>query len=209
MNIDNTLKLLQGKHTIDSVAEEMNISISSALNLISRLRKEGYVKTSGGGRQKRVYTISTKKELRGGKNMFYIINKYSKNKIVPPFKHAAYGRYTIENALVDAILTKDFRTIHASLHLFNHIRNWKRLHNLAKLKGIERETGTLYEISRKVMKTRKMPDNILNSMKRKSRTAKMRELIPGLKTDVEELKKIGAEWKIKIPFAKKDLEDLR
>ena len=196
-----TLKLLRGKHTIDSVAEEMGITKDSAANLISKLKKEGYVKTDGGGRQKRIYTISTRKEVEG-KGMFDIINKYSKIKIIPAFKHVAYGKYTVENAIVDAIKTKDFRTIQASLYLFNHVKNWKRLHELAKKNDLEQEVGALYDLARIHIKTRKMPENIRKSMKK---IDKKKTLIRGLRTDDKNIKKINKEWNVELPFSKKDL----
>ncbi len=200
-----TIKLLRGYHTVESIAEELNIKKTSALNLISKLRKQGYLKTSGGGKQKRTYKISIKKE-QEYKGMYTIINKYSKFKLAPKIKHAAIGNYTIEHALTDAILTNDFRTIHASLYLFNHVKNWARLHKLARKHGIEQETGALYELARTIIKTRKMPENILKSMKK---NIKRKILIKGLKTDDNNIKRIEKEWKITLPFAKKDLEELR
>ncbi|MFQ5474208.1 MAG: winged helix-turn-helix domain-containing protein [Candidatus Nanoarchaeia archaeon] len=200
-----TLKLLKGKHTIESVAEELGIEKSSAANLLSKLKKEGYVKTEGGGRQKRIYTISTRKDI-SGKSMFDIINRYSKIKIVPAFKHVVKGKYGVEHALVDAVLTKDFRTIQASLYLFNHVKNWKLLHQLARKKDVEQELGSLYDTARCCIKTRKMPENIRRSMKKVN---KKKIMVRGLRTDCKKLKKINKEWNVVLPFSEKDLEELR
>lgn len=198
---------LRGMHTIESVAEELGITRDSALNTVSRLRKEGFVRTQGGGRQKRVYVISPMKDVKRETSMFDIINRYSRIKLVPLFRHAAYGRYTVENALVDAVVTRDFRTVLAALCLFNHVKDWKRLHSLARKKCVEKEVGALYETARTVIKTRRMPANILNSMRRSAK--RKTELIRGLRTDVEELERIGANWKVVIPFRKADLEEIK
>lgn len=199
-----TLKLLQGLHTIETIADKLKIQRTSALNLVSRMKKQGYLTTSGGGKRKRLYTISTKKQVQG-KGMFDLINKYAKTGVYPSFKHIAYGKYAVENALIDAIKTKDFRVIKASLYLFNQIKNWKKLHRLAKTKDIEQEVGALYDSARLFIKTRKMPENIRKSL----HGARQKTIIPHLKTTDPQLKAISQEWKVIIPFNKRDLEELR
>ena len=207
MNIEETTKLLKGKHTIDTIETDLHLTRGSALNLVSRLKKAGYLQTSGGGRQKRIYTISPRKIVRPEKDMFTMINKYSKMKLVASFRHAAYGDYTRENALIDAILTRSVRTIQASIFLFNHIRDWKKLHALARKKDIEQEVGALYLAARFITKTRRMPKNILDSMK--MNVKKKGFLIMTWKTNVPALKKIEEEWNVGLPFLNGDVEELR
>src|SRR3989338_2869467 len=109
MERGNLVKRLEGKQTIETIASALKVKQGTAANIISKLRGEGYLKTQGGGKQKRIYTISQKKFVKGEKNLFDIINKYSKFKLAPTFKHEIFGKYSVENALVDAILTRNFR----------------------------------------------------------------------------------------------------
>lgn len=212
------VKALEGRHTVESVQEELGLTRESALNLLSRLKREGYARVTGGGRQKRIYIICPRKTIRGENNLFDIINSYSKIKIVPLFKHEAYGEYSVENALVDAVLTKNFRVLQAGLFLFNHIKDWKKLHSIARKKNVEQEIGALYDCARAFIRTRKMPENIRKSMlnaakelkdKKKMKEKEMKYMIRELRTDDERLKKISREWTIMLPFSTKDMEELR
>ena len=56
------LKKLEGLQTIDTIAEILNIKKTSALNLVSKLKKEKHLTKTGGGKQKRIYKITTKKQ---------------------------------------------------------------------------------------------------------------------------------------------------
>ncbi|MBU2561558.1 MAG: hypothetical protein KKD17_04620 [Nanoarchaeota archaeon] len=205
MKIEEVARMLEGMHTIESVAEDMKIKKTTAANLVCRLRKHGYVQTTGGRQRKRVYYISPIKEVKGEADMFNIINRHSRMKIAKPYNHLAYGDYTTENALIDAILTRSLRTILASLNLYNHLKDWKKLHTLARKKGIEQEVGALYDTARTVIKTRRMPENIRKSMKKN----KKKEIIPHLSSRSENIRKIEKEWKVSIPFNQADLEEIR
>ena len=132
MKQDDVLKTLEGLHTIETVAEALNIKNQSALNLISKLKKQGYVTTRGGYKQKRLYKIT--KQRKRDKGMFDIINKYSPMKLAPWYDHQVHGAYGPEEALIDALQTQSFRAILASMKLFNHITDWPKLYNLAKKK---------------------------------------------------------------------------
>ena len=103
------LRRIEGKHTIETFMKQTALTKESALNLLSLLRKKGYVRTEGGGKQKRLYTISPKR-IQEGMGLFTLLNKYAKIKVVPSFVHIAHGKYTEENALIDAIETKDLHT---------------------------------------------------------------------------------------------------
>lgn len=194
------LKRLEGKQTIESVSEMLNIKKTTALNLISMLRKRNLAASSGGGRQKRIYTISAKilrkKEFEG---MFDILNKYSPKKVIHPFIHEPHSKYCVENAIIDLIDLNDLRIIINSLSLFNHVKNWSILYNLAKKKGVRRIVGALYDIAKQTTKVRRMPKRIknllLNAPTEKNFQVKSHDF-----QDIEEM------WHINIPFNKKDLE---
>lgn len=199
----DVLKNIEGKQTVESVAEILNLKRQSAINLLSKLKKEGFVKVSGGRQQKRIYTISNRRILKKeNEGMFDILNKYSKNKIIPPFIHEPHNKYCAENAIVDLAEFDDIRILANMLKLFNHVKNWNLIYSLAKKSGAERKIGALYEIAREFTKTRKMPERtrklLLNSKTRKDFSSSS-----GNFKDIENI------WKVKIPFNKKDLEALR
>lgn len=195
-----TLKKIEGKHTAETLCETLGITRQSAINLVSKLKKEGYAKVSGGGRQKRIYTISTKlfpdKKYEG---MFDILNRHSKEKIMPPFDHFPHTRYKVENAIIDLIEFDDIRILTNMLPLFNHVTDWKLLYNLSKKREVQRKIGALYDISRAFLKVRKMPLKIRKLLlKSKSKSDFQRS-----SKDFKDYEKI---WLVKIPFNKKDLE---
>lgn len=152
----NTMDLSEGKYTAESFAQERGITRASALNLLSRLKKQGRVHVSGGGRQKRIYTVS-RKPLVKTHGFYDIVNKYSPEKLVPKFTHVVKGKYTVEHAIIDGIRIGDARTRQATKHLFNHVTNWKRLFDLAKEKGVMKDVQELYNEARSTMKCRAMP----------------------------------------------------
>lgn len=201
------LKKLEGKQTIDTIAEALHMRKTSALNIIAKLKKKRYLKTSGGGRQKRIYTIATK-TFDEENGMFAVINKYAKTKIIAPYRHVVYGKYGPEDAIIDAILLKDIRTLQAALWLFNHLKDWKQLSERAKIMHCETIVGALYDFSRKTIKTRKMPEHIYGSLLRR-RTAQKLFIIRNLQTDDAEIKEIEKRWNVSIPFSEKEREEMR
>ena len=150
------MDVLEGKYTIDLFAKKQNLQRQSAINLISKLRKKGLVKTSGGRRQKKIYTIS-KKPFVNTNGFYDLINKHSPEKLVPKFKHRVVGRYTVERAIIDGIEIGDARTLEATMYLFNRVKNWKRLFDLAKKKNYTRQVHELYIKARSKIKTKTMP----------------------------------------------------
>ena len=150
----------EGKYTVETFAEKRNLSRQAAINLISKLKKKGLVTKSGGGPQKRIYTLTKlpKKEPNG---LFTLINKYSPEKINPYFEHHVYGKYDAERAIIDGILltkkNKDARLKEGMIYLFRHVKNWKKLFGLAKKKNIAADVHELYERARKKTRCRKMP----------------------------------------------------
>lgn len=146
----------EGKYTVETFAKKQGLQRQSAINLLSKLKAKGLVQTSGGGRQKRIYAISKKHQVKT--NGFYdVVNKYSPEKLIPAFEHNVFGRYTIEHAIIDGIQIGDLRTLEATKYLFNQVNNWKRLFDLAKKKGVVNEVYELYTKAKKTIKCKTMP----------------------------------------------------
>ncbi len=200
------LKRIEGKHTLETFMKQTSLTKKSALNLLSLLRKKGYVRTEGGGKQKRIYTISSR-IIQQGEGLFTILNKYSKISVVPPFVHVAHGPYTIENALIDAIELRDFRILQASMYLFNHVKDWTKLHALAKKKHVEPIIGALYDFARTATKTRRMPEHIRQAFLR-MRPSKNIEIIPHVRSDSSQIHAIEKRWNVILPFSKQDQEEM-
>ncbi|MBN1646295.1 hypothetical protein JW868_04620 [Candidatus Woesearchaeota archaeon] len=147
---------IQGKQTIETLSITLGITTGSALNLVSKLKKQNLAIVTGGGKQKRIYTIY-KLPTKPNNGFYEVVNKYSKEKLLPKYKHYIYGKYTIEHAIVDGICLGDIRTLNATKYLFNRVTNWKRLFDLAKKRNKTDEVHKLYTEARKTMRCRKMP----------------------------------------------------
>ena len=196
------LKELEGIQTMTSIMDILHISKEKAIYYVYLLRKKGYVKTKRLSNNKRVYNISFENRLKGS-SYYEIINQHSPIKITTPQIYLIYGKKpSLEETLVYAIKTKSLRTILASLALFKKISNWSELYNLAKENHIERHVGALYDLARKVMKTRKMTKRFMNNALPKNNNFKY--TIEGLKS--KDFKKIENRWKVYLPFNKADLE---
>ena len=52
---------MRQKYTIDTYTQQYHISRASALNKLSKLKKQGFATVSGGGYQKRIYTVNNTK----------------------------------------------------------------------------------------------------------------------------------------------------
>ncbi len=201
MKHDEILKILEGLHTVETVAEALNIKKQSALNLISKLKKQGYVTTSGGNKQKRLYKITQKKQRKRDPGMFDVINKYSPMKLAPWHDHQVHGIYGAEEALVDAIQTQSFRVILASMRLFNHTKDWPKLYRLANKRNCWQKVGALYDIARLHFRVKKMPSHYLNNKSKQW-------------SQLTQLKKknflnIAKKWHVFIPFSEKDIDALK
>ena len=196
------IKKLEGLQTLESIQKKLGISRPTAIKYAYLLRKQGFVKTSGGGKQPRFYRISAlRQEETGNPGMYGIINQYSPIKLRAIETRIIGRKLTVEEALVRAVDSKEFRTILASLALFNHIKDWGLLYKLAKEKGIRKKVGALYDAARKIIKTKKMDKRIYNRLLQAKEKEKY--VIEGLKS--KDYKDIGNKWKIHIPFNKADL----
>jgi len=196
------VKKLEGLQTIESVQKKLKIARSTAIKYIHFLRKKGFVETTGGGKQPRFFRISALrlKEL-GSAGMYDIINKCSPIKLRAIKSRIIGKKLTIEETLVRAIDSKEFRTILASLALFNHIKNWSLLYKLAKEKGIRKKVGALYDTAKRVIKIRNMDKRIYKRLLQSKE--KEGDIIKGLNS--KDYKDIENKWKIRIPFNKSDL----
>lgn len=150
------------KYTLEKFAEENNLTKQSALNKLTKLKKEGFVKVSGGGAQKRIYTVSNKR-LRKPNGFFSVLNKHSPEKINPYFEHYVFGHYTLERAIIDGLkLKQNIRLRKAMYYLFNHVKNWKKLFKLAKRNDLVSEVLKLYYEARKNVKVKRIPKRYEN-----------------------------------------------
>ena len=200
------LKKLEGTQTIESVKDILHVNKKMAIYYIYRLRKEGYVKTKKQSNNNRVYNISLENTL-GGKSYYEIINENSPLKISTPIFYKIYGKEpSLEETLVYAIKTKSLRTILASLALFKRINNWTKLYRLAKENHIEKQVGALYDLTREIIKVRKMKVRFRNNSLPKKEN-KFEYIIPKLKS--KDFKKIEKLWKVYLPFNKEDLEEYK
>ena len=156
--------LKEGKYTVERFADEYNISRQSALNLLSKLKKKGYVRTSGGGKQKRIYSVYKLPKMKEN-GFYFIVNKYSKEKLIPQFEHYVHGNYTVEHAIIDGIKIGDSRTREATKYLFNHVTNWKWLFDLAKKHNLKRDILNLYKSAKVSIKCKTMPQRYYKTLK--------------------------------------------
>lgn len=200
MDYLNVLIKLEGLQTVENVAGILHLSRQSALNLLSRLKKENYVTTSGGGKQKKLYKITLIKQRKRDSGMFDIINNYSPMKIASWYDHQVHGSYGPEEALIDALETKSFRVILASLCLFNQIKEWPKLYQLAKGRDSWQKVAALYDLARLFLRVRKMPE--------KYRKLKAKKWLKLTQLKIKNFPEISRRWKVYLPFNQKDLEAL-
>jgi len=205
MEITKLAKKLEGLHTISSIAKLLNINKRTAINYVSRLRKEGLIKTTYGLRTKaRLYEISTYKKREHPLGLYDIVNKYSRVKLAASQEYKIHKELTIEEALIRIVKTQKFRLILASLELFNKVKDWPELFRLAKKEYVGRKIGALYDITRITIKIKKMDKRTRKGLLNTS--IKNKYIIKGLKSKDEDIKKIERLWKVYIPFNKDDLD---
>ncbi|MFH1839983.1 MAG: hypothetical protein ABH849_02440 [Nanoarchaeota archaeon] len=196
-------KKLEGIQTVKTTQKELKIKRSTAIKYLSILKKAGYLTKKGGGKQPRIYTIRrTKIDKVGNPGIYDIINQNSPINIVTKYEHRVFGKkLTIEETIIKAIETKEFRTILAMLALFNKVKDWKELKEFAQKRNIARKVGALYDVAKQTIKVRKMDlrtrKALLNSK------IKDKYIVYPMKSkDFTEIEKL---WKVYIPFGKADL----
>jgi len=148
------MQIQEGKYTVETFAKERNLTRQSAINLLSKLRKQGHVSTDRSG--KRIYTL-TRLPKRPTNGFYSVVNRYSPEKLHPAFEHHVYGRYSIERAIIDGLKINDIRTRQATMHLFRHVNSWTELFALAKKHRMTEKVKELYREARTKTKTKTMP----------------------------------------------------
>ncbi|HLC74290.1 MAG TPA: hypothetical protein VJH88_00360 [Candidatus Nanoarchaeia archaeon] len=199
-NQDDILRKLEGLQTIESASHVLGMARQSTLNLLSKLKKQQYLTTSGGGKRKRLYKITLRKQRPRDPGMFDIINKYSPHmKIAEWYDHQVHGVYGPEEALIDAIETQSFRVILASLHLFKHITDWKKLYKLANERDCWNKVGALYDVARLFFKAVRIPSRYYHVLSQKwVQLSQLRK---------KNFPDIAEKWRVFIPFNINDLRE--
>ena len=196
-------KKLEGLNTLKMVKDRLKVKKSTAVKMLSLLRKEGFVETSGGGKKPRLYKINplrvAGKEHLG---LYDIINKYSKVKLWEPYKHKVMDRvFSVEEAIPMAIKEGNFRLTLATLGLFNFVKDWAKLNYFAKKYNARKEVGLLYDVARSYMKTRKMDERTRKSLL----IGKIRRRFIIKHAKSKDFKDIEKVWNVYVPFNKADL----
>lgn len=200
----NLTKKLGGIYTLELIMTTLNIDRSTAMNYISKLRRQGYVKTKRTSSGKRIYTISKQNRI-GGKSYYEALNQISPIKLSESETYKVYGRkITYEETLVYAVKTEKLRVVLASLALFKQIHNWTLLAELARKNGVQRQVCALYDLARSIMKVRRMSRKFLNYCFPKL-DDKYIYIIPNLRS--KDFAEIQQKWKVYLPFNKGDLQE--
>ncbi len=193
---------LEGLQTVSSISKILNVSKRTAINYAWKLRRAGYLATNYNRNKIRLYRIDPLKRKKQEYSIYDIINENSKVKISPREDYIIHSdkKPSVEEILVRAIDTKEFRVILASLGLFNKIKSWPRLKFYADKYNAGRKVGALYDASREAMRTRKMDNKTRKSLLESSGD---KFIIKNFKS--KDLGAIEKRWKTFIPFNKADL----
>lgn len=194
---------ISGLQTVESVARLLNVERRTAINIIYRLRKLGLVETTRGAGKKRLYRIYVFTPPKKGVGLYNFISENSKIKIVPRYEQYIYNKLTIEEAIVRAVQSKDFRLILATLNLFTKVTDWSLLNKIARQAKIQRKVGALYDLAKTIMRVQPIDGRTLKSLK----VGKDKDpfIIDNLKS--KDFQSIEKEWQIYVPFNKADLKE--
>ncbi|MBI2632485.1 hypothetical protein HYW75_05765 [Candidatus Pacearchaeota archaeon] len=204
MDYKLVVKKLEGLQTVSTIAKNLNISKRTAINYVWSLRKKGFLSTEQAGRKVRIYRVSLVKKKKVGHSLYDLINSNSKVKIWVKMDYIIHSdkKPSVEEILVRAIITGEFRVILASLGLYNKIVDWSGLMFFARKYNVEKKVGALYDVARMEMKVRKMDLRTRNALLKKK--ARKEYIIKNVKTkDFKEIEKL---WGVYVPFNKADLE---
>ena len=204
MDLFGLAKKLEGLQTVETIAKHLDIDRRTAINYIWKLRKEGLVETIYGKRKIRMYRILRIKPIKAGyPGLYEVLNKNSKIKIYAPYINRIYDhKPSAEEIIVRAVQTGDFRTILSALNLFNKIKDWSLLSELAKKANIGRKIGALYDAARTIIRVRRMKERTRKSLLKSKIENKF--IVKHARTkDLTHIEKI---WNVYLPFNKADLE---
>ncbi len=194
---------IEGLNTIETIQKKLNIKRSTAIKYIHLLRKKGLIETKIGRNKIHLYKISKTPIIKIGNPGYYeTLNKNSKIKINEPYEHRVIGKtISIEETIAWAASTNNIRIHISVLNLFNKVKDWSNLYKYAKQFNVRRKVGALYDISRTILKTKKMDLRIRKNLLK----AKNEDIyfIKNIKS--KDFREIEKNWKIFIPFNKADL----
>ncbi len=206
MDWQKMAKKLSGLQTVSSISRALGVSRATAINYVYEMRKRGHVAETRGKGKIRVYEITpSPRTSYGYPGLYDIINANSPVKITKPYEHRIYREMPIEEAIVRAAKTKDFRVILASLALFRKVKDWKLLYSHAKKENLQRHIGALYDVARTCTRVKRMDGRIKNKLKETKLRKKF--IIDGMHS--RDFKDIEKEWGIHVPFNRSDLDRYR
>ena len=204
MELIQLAKKLEGLQTVDSISKNLNIDRRTAINYVWMLRKHGLAETIYGKRKIRMYRISPFKAVKSGyPGLYEFLNQNSKIKIYAPYKNRIYDhKPAAEEIIVKAVKTGDLRTILSSLALFNKVKDWPKLSQIARKENAGRKIGALYDAARTIIRVRKMDERTRKSLLKSKIDNKF--IVKNARTrDLKDIEKI---WNVYLPFNKADLE---
>ena len=204
MDLIQLAKQLEGLQTVDSIAKNLNIDRRSAINYVWKLRKNGFAETMYGKRKIRMYKISPIRAVKTGyPGLYEFLNQNSKIKIYAPYINRIYDhKPTPEEIIVKAVKTGDLRTVLSSLSLFNKVKNWQRLSEIAKKEYLGRKIGALYDAAKSIIRVRRMDKRTRKALHKGRIEDKF--IVKNART--KDLQHIEKEWNVYLPFNKADLE---
>ena len=203
MNIFNVAKKLEGLQTIDSIANNLGINRRTAVNYVWMLRKKGLIETIYGKRKIRMYRISPIKAPKFGyPGLYEFLNRYSKIKVYAPYINRIYDhKPTAEGMLIKAVKTGDLRTVLSSLALFNKVKSWARLSQIARKEHVGRKIGALYDAARTIIRVKRMDKRTRKALLKSK--VEDRFIVKNART--KDLERIERTWNVYLPFNKADL----
>lgn len=199
--IEKLAKQLQGLQTASTIAKKLGVDERTAVNYAWLLRKKGYLKTAYGGPKARIYRISPAIRKERGKSLYEVINGNSRVNVIVKNDYIIHKKVTVEEALARAVATGRFRTVLASLGLFNKIRNWQRLCAYAKKWGVANKVGALYDVARQAMRTKRMDERTRKALMRQKSGG--RYIVENIKS--KDFQDIEKKWDVFVPFNRQDL----
>ena len=207
MDTTELAKRLEGLQTVGSILKKLGIGRRTAINYLWKLRKDGFVETVYGKRKIRMYRISPFKANKFGyPGLYEYLNQNSKIKVFAPYISRIYNhRPTPEEMIAEAIKTGNLRTVLSSLALFNKVKSWARLSQIAKKENVGRKIGALYDAAKTVVRVRRMDEKTRESLLRSR--IKDKFIVKNVRT--KDLKNIENLWRVFLPFNKADLEDYK